>query len=173
MPTSLAAAGAAFGPASTCIDSLNLLSAIQSNGASPRTEVVHMIDSEYNSAVCQQGHCGAGIRVGDYKILIGYPGDDIWEQPPASTLPVCSAALLNSSCMHRFLDQLANFSADSAAECCAACSKNSSCAGAFSYIGGNVAIDGGAADEGADEILSGVCYLKALHAKQTPRPSAL
>jgi arylsulfatase A-like enzyme len=175
MPTFLAAAGVAFDPASTYhgpvvppipFDGLNLLTAMQTNGSSPRTEVVHMIDNEYNQAVCNQStgslkgqlHCGAGIRVGDFKLIIGYPGEDIWEKPPAlpsaasalDASPVCSTgSFLNNSCMHVFNGQLANFSSPSAADCCAACSKNTSC-GAFSYKNKR-------------------CFLKVLSAKQVPK----
>lgn len=162
MPTFLAAAGVPFDPASTYsgdfdvpFDGLNLLPAIQANGTSPRSEVVHMIANEYNQAVCNQttgvggqGHCGAAITLGDFKLLVGYPGDDRWLEPPSAAPAAAGAMLglsppdttctpagyLNGTCLHVFKGQISNFSATGPGWCCTECKTNPSC-GHWSYKG--------------------------------------
>ena len=99
-----------------------------------------MIDNEYNSAVCNattgvggQNHCGAGITLGDFKLLVGFPGNDGWPQPPEATeatasAPECGAAtFLNDTCLHIFVGQLRNFTCASASSCCAACAQDVRC----------------------------------------------
>lgn len=160
MPTFLAAAGVKFDPASTLtpgsaaipFDGLNLLEAIQTNGTSPRTEVVHMIDNEYNHAICDnstgvggQNHCGAAIRVGDFKLLVGYPGDGPKTSvPPAKVgIPLlkksrndtCAVSrYFNNTALHTGMDQIRNFTGPSAAACCTECSALAECS-AWTYGG--------------------------------------
>ena len=156
MPTFLAAAGVAFDPATTQrgggpavpFDGLNVLSAIQANGSSPRTEVVHMVDNEFNSAVCNastgvggQNHCGAGITVGDFKLLVGFPGNDGWPKPPEAAEAVASCLAvtwLNQTCIHYGVGPLRNFSCATAAACCAACAQDVQC-GSWSQSSGGKA----------------------------------
>ena len=173
MPTFLAAAGITFDPAATYhgdgdvpFDGLNVLPAIQTSGTSPRTEVVHMIDNEYNSAVCNattgvggQNHCGAGITLGDFKLLVGFPGNDGWPQPPEATeatasAPECGAAtFLNDTCLHIFVGQLRNFTCASASSCCAACAQDVQC-GSWSHKAGT----------------NQTCYLKSVGAMHKGKP---
>jgi hypothetical protein len=156
MPTFMAAAGLPFDAASTYhgdddsirqnFDGLNLLTAIQTNGTSPRQEVVHMINNIYNHAICDQStgvggqnHCGAGITMGEFKLLVGFPGTDGWVRPPSvdEASAVCDPEnFMKDSCLHVFKkDTLSNFTAAAPGQCCSACSANEKC-GAWSYKGG-------------------------------------
>ena len=60
---------------------------------SPRTEVVHMPSSnQYNNAsVCRKGPghgCSPAIRVGDLKLIVGWPGSDkLWAYDDLLTKP--------------------------------------------------------------------------------------
>lgn len=147
MPTFFEAAGLQFDRYATYhgddasiranFDGLNLLPAIQQNASSPRQEVVHMIDNEYNHAICDastgvggQNHCGAGITTSDgFKLLVGFPGTDGWVRPPSAAEAVAACDPENffqQTCFHVFQDQLSNFSATDPAKCCGACSGESS-----------------------------------------------
>ena len=168
MPTFFAAAGLDFDRYSTYsgddatiranFDGLNLLHAIQTNASSPRSEVVHMINNEYNHAICDettgvggQNHCGAAITTSDgFKLLLGYPGTDIWERPPSNeeAHAVCDAeAFMQNTCLHVFKDQLSNFSSSDPSKCCGACSADLSC--------------------GSWTLKAGVCYLKTVGAAES------
>eukprot|EP01043_Picozoa_sp_COSAG02_P023035 COSAG02_NODE_1218_length_13814_cov_250.988844_2_plen_380_part_00 len=168
MPTFFAAAGLDFDRYSTYsgddatiranFDGLNLLHAIQTNASSPRSEVVHMINNEYNHAICDettgvggQNHCGAAITTSDgFKLLLGYPGTDIWERPPSNeeAHAVCDAeAFMQNTCLHVFKDQLSNFSSSDPSKCCGACSANLSC--------------------GSWTLKADVCYLKTVGAAES------
>jgi len=130
-----------------------------------------MIDNAYNSGICnattgagKQNHCGAGLRIGDFKLLVGFPGNDGWPTPPEYALAggaggssiaapnaTCAPAKFLHKCLHVFQDQLSNFSSTSAAECCAACTANKQC-GSWSL--------------GVSRY-PGTCFLKALTAPTT------
>ena len=177
MPTFLHAAGVAFDPVQdtyhgddasirASFDGLNLLPAIQANATSPRTEVVHMISNQWNHAVCDestgvggQNHCGAAITVGDFKLLLGYPGTDAWVRPPSvqEAAAVCEpASFLKDVCFKVYQGQLSNFSATTPGACCAACSANPAC--------GSWSLKNPQDPEGS------VCYLKKVMAVKKGNP---
>eukprot|EP01049_Picozoa_sp_SAG25_P002664 SAG25_NODE_142_length_14075_cov_38.666070_17_plen_222_part_00 len=62
--------------------------AICSGGASPRSEVISQVSNDYwNTSI--EGKGGVAIRVGDMKLLVGYPGDPRHLRVrPLSTTPV-------------------------------------------------------------------------------------
>ncbi|OWF53589.1 arylsulfatase B-like [Mizuhopecten yessoensis] len=65
-PTILSAAG---GEPDSGIDGISQWENLKSNGSSPRTEFIYNLD---DLAPYQNGH--AAIRMGDYKLVVGYPG---------------------------------------------------------------------------------------------------
>lgn len=67
MPTLIAAAGGNIDDPD--IDGMNLWPSLSSGSPSPRTEFIYNLDDMFPPV---QGH--AGIRQGDYKLLIGLPG---------------------------------------------------------------------------------------------------
>ncbi|XP_046335684.2 arylsulfatase B-like [Haliotis rufescens] len=73
-PTLVSAAG---GTPETSIDGMSHWDSIRNGLPSKRTEFIYNID---DFEVPVEGH--AGIRVGDYKLILGYPGGpDGWHQP--------------------------------------------------------------------------------------------
>ena len=68
-PTLIAAAGGSVDALDQTIDGVNQWDAIRKGGQSNRNELVYNLD---NAFFAQQGH--AAIRVGDYKLIQGYPG---------------------------------------------------------------------------------------------------
>ncbi|XP_046554732.1 arylsulfatase B-like [Haliotis rubra] len=77
-PTLVSAAG---GTPETSIDGMSHWDSIRNGLPSSRTEFIYNID---DMEVPVQGH--AGIRVGDYKLLLGYPGAaDGWHRPMNTT----------------------------------------------------------------------------------------
>ena len=94
LPTLLSAAGVmlpAAGDGSTgptSMDGISLWQAIVANGTSPRHEVVHQVVNRHNPRDCpgadhDQQNCGGAIRVGRWKLLVGYPGDSRASSAPA------------------------------------------------------------------------------------------
>ncbi|XP_050412432.1 arylsulfatase B [Patella vulgata] len=78
MPTLLGAAGA---PQLPGLDGVNQWDSIRLNQQSKRTEFIYNLD---DFPIPTQGH--AGIRVGDWKLLLGYPGQtDGWTKPMNQT----------------------------------------------------------------------------------------
>ncbi|KAK6176339.1 hypothetical protein SNE40_014641 [Patella caerulea] len=78
MPTLIGAAGAEQVPG---IDGINQWDSIRLNQPSKRTEFIYNLDDFY---IPTQGH--AGIRMGDWKLLLGYPGSiDGWYEPMNDT----------------------------------------------------------------------------------------
>lgn len=79
-PTIIAAAGGNSGNGDVIdnvIDGVNQWDAIRTGGVSRRTELVYNLDDAF---FAQQGH--AAIRVGDYKLIQGYPGPfSDWYKP--------------------------------------------------------------------------------------------
>ncbi|XP_067658829.1 arylsulfatase B-like [Haliotis asinina] len=77
-PTLVSAAG---GTAETTIDGMSHWDSIRNGLPSSRTEFIYNID---DFEVPLEGH--AGIRVGDYKLILGYPGrSDGWHRPQNAT----------------------------------------------------------------------------------------
>ncbi|XP_053373795.1 arylsulfatase B-like [Mercenaria mercenaria] len=68
-PTIVAAAEGSGMFANDAIDGINQWEAISTGGKSKRSEIVYNLD---NAFLAQQGH--AAIRVGDFKLIQGYPG---------------------------------------------------------------------------------------------------
>jgi len=67
------------------VDGFNLLPALLSGGASPRTEVISQVENAHFSENCSV------IRVGDMKLIRGDPGDNrtiAWPQPAAQPVPL-------------------------------------------------------------------------------------
>ena len=60
------------------VDGFNLWPAIATAGESPRAEVITQVSNRFWDTT-EQGHGGMAIRVGDMKLLVGYPGDDTWQ----------------------------------------------------------------------------------------------
>ncbi|XP_069103674.1 arylsulfatase B-like isoform X2 [Argopecten irradians] len=75
MPTILSAAGGK--PVDTDLDGIDQWESLRTGAPSKRTEFIYNLDDE-NPPAC--GH--AAIRVGDYKLIEGYPGPDQgWYKP--------------------------------------------------------------------------------------------
>jgi hypothetical protein len=82
-------------------DGHDTISAVFAGGPSPRTEVVHAVVNQHNppgyphGPMAAQGFpyscaassfCGGALRVGDFKLLVGYPGwDDHYAYPNGSS----------------------------------------------------------------------------------------
>lgn len=92
------AGGSVAGSGARASDGLNLWPAMISGGPSPRREVVHGVNNSHYDAFAGisydahgnevshgecDGSCGVAIRVDNYKLIIGHPGDDRWMQFPA------------------------------------------------------------------------------------------
>jgi len=56
----------------TPIDGFNAWDAIMANATSPRNEVIHQVKNQYFN----DSTTGYALRVGDYKLIVGDPGDD-------------------------------------------------------------------------------------------------
>lgn len=72
-------------------DSFNLWPAIIGGTPSPRTEVVHMpVSNKYvNTSECKKGPghgCAPSIRVGKYKLIMSWPGEDALVELPKPSL---------------------------------------------------------------------------------------
>lgn len=64
----------------TPVDGFDAWHAIETGGASPRNEVVHQVKNQYFN----DSSTGYSLRVGDYKLIVGYPGDNrvvAWPAP--------------------------------------------------------------------------------------------
>ena len=87
LPTLLGVAGIALPRAnrSVALDGFDLWRAIRQNRSSPRHEILHNLLTRWNHRDCRgadldEENCGAGIRIGKYKLLAGYPGDSRWSR---------------------------------------------------------------------------------------------
>ncbi|XP_076451993.1 arylsulfatase B-like isoform X2 [Babylonia areolata] len=77
LPTIVAAAGGEIKDKD--IDGMSMWDAIRTGSASPRSEFIYNLDDKFFPA---EGH--AGIRQGDYKLLVGFPGLYSGWYPPAN-----------------------------------------------------------------------------------------
>lgn len=67
-------------------DGYNAWDAILGGSASPRTEVIHQVKNQYFN----DSTTGYALRVGDFKLLVGTPGDSrtlAWPKPGSSPVP--------------------------------------------------------------------------------------
>jgi arylsulfatase B len=62
------------------MDGVNVWPALSTGGTSPRTEVITQLSNGYFDTT-KEGDGGMAIRVGDLKLLVGYPGDERWQEP--------------------------------------------------------------------------------------------
>jgi len=93
-PTLLSAAQCSMMPGTQTIDGFDQWKTITTYSASPRTEILLNIDPMFSSKYTNRNRNNsqvrmgfntsvhAGIRVGDWKLLTGIPGDDRWIKPP-------------------------------------------------------------------------------------------
>jgi len=89
-------------------DGLDVWAALRSNGTSPRTEILYtpLVDG-LNPEDCTEDitgsrtswgqACGAALRVGDYKLVVGYPGDSRALALPNASASSAVTPLLNQS----------------------------------------------------------------------------
>eukprot|EP01006_Ploeotia_vitrea_P034029 TRINITY_DN6568_c0_g1_i1.p1 TRINITY_DN6568_c0_g1~~TRINITY_DN6568_c0_g1_i1.p1 ORF type:complete len:550 (+),score=34.63 TRINITY_DN6568_c0_g1_i1:42-1652(+) len=71
------------------VDGYNMWSAAMSGSHSPRHEILHQPNNQWNNAsVCthpelrQKHSCGGAFMKGGYKLVFGYAGNDVWGPDP-------------------------------------------------------------------------------------------
>ena len=73
------------------LDGYNVWETLSNGEPSPRKEILHNIDpidGHWDSPIEPYKHCRhAAIRVGDWKLLTGCPGNGSWIPPPESSYP--------------------------------------------------------------------------------------
>jgi arylsulfatase B/arylsulfatase I/J len=91
------------------LDGFNVWETINTGEPSPRTELLHNIDPVKTPWYGKRGSRGyqwcpqAALRVGDWKLLTGCPGDSRWIPPPNSSLNLNEENYLNNDTKKLFL----------------------------------------------------------------------
>ena len=91
------------------LDGFNVWDTIDTGEPSPRTEILHNIDPEkiYLSKHGYQWCPHAALRVGDWKLLTGCPGDSRWIPPPNSSFNLNEENDFNKDTKKLFLFNIA------------------------------------------------------------------
>ena len=91
----------------TPLDGYNVWETLSKGEPSPRKEILHNIDpidAYWNGHYEPYKHCRqAAIRVGDWKLLTGCPGNGSWFPPPESFFPIKHSPNVNDNINSTFL----------------------------------------------------------------------
>ena len=76
------------------LDGYNQWDTISNGAPSPRTEILHEIRPVYNNTY-ESFSYRAGIRIGDWKLIVGDPGNSSWVPPPGMSCPAGESCMGN------------------------------------------------------------------------------